>query len=159
MALTDSKGGVPAKKHKLHKSNIEMEENEASADRLKDAEAGRFPRHTHKPGGLVREVTNEEELADALKKGWAYDIREVMALEPAEAPTRISQMTVPQAKAFIAEHADDVTKLVEIRGDETTYGNRAEVLKALAEAEDNVGTPKAPKAPAAPKTAKTAKKK
>lgn len=156
--LQNLPGSVAPRKHKLNRSNIEREEN----DKMAEVRAARihydFPAMYHKPGGLWKEVKNREEADAAEEKGWYADIRDVPGLEAAETPERISQMTVTQAEAFVAAHAQDAAKLAEIEADETSHGNRAAVLALIEEAKDNFGGPvkKAPKA-AAPAKAKAKK--
>ncbi len=143
--VQDIPGGVPPRKHKLHRSNIEQEENEMMTEKRLAGIKETFPMHVYKTGGITRIVKSDDELQAALAKGWYDDIRKVPELEPTEEPDRASRMTVKQALAFITEHANDAAKLVEIRADEETHGRRKAVLDALAEAEDNFGA-KAPKA-------------
>lgn len=135
-------GSVPPKKHKLERNNIEREENDKMMEKRLSGQIDKFPMHTHKVGGLVREVTSEEELADALSKGWKADIRDVVEAKPKTAPTKISEMTEKQAKAFLAEHADSGAKLAEILADEQAHGARSKVLKLIEEAADALGAPK-----------------
>lgn len=137
--VTQTGAGVPPRRHKLHRSNIEQEENEMMQERRQRGEFYKYPQVLHKVGGLSREVKNDQECADALAKGWKEDIRDVEELEPSEAPTRINHMTIAQALAFVETHKADAAKLVELRADEQTNGNRKKVLDALADAEDSFG--------------------
>ena len=142
--LQDIAGAVPPRKHKLHRNNIEQEENEKMTEQRIAGIRIKFPMHVHKVGGMVREVLNDQQLEDALAKGWKEDIRQVEELEPQEAPDRVSRMTPTQAAAFIAEHAGSAEKLVEIKADEEAHGNRPKVIALINEAQDNFGSkPKA----------------
>lgn len=137
--VTNTGAGVSPRRHKLHKNNVEQEENEMMAERRQRGEFYKYPQVLHKVGGLSREVKSDEEFQDAIAKGWKEDPNEVIDVEGQEAPERVSHMTVKQALAFIEEHKGNAAKLVEIRADEVTGGNRAKVLEALAVAEDNFG--------------------
>lgn len=153
MGLSNSPGGVDPKRHKLHRNSLEIETNDAMAEKRRLGQIERFPMHVHKAGGLVREVKDEADLADAEAKGWAT-LQEVMA-ESHDAPdaTKVSQMSIPQALAFIAE-AKTAAELVEIEADEIAHGSRADVLAALAAAKDAVPAPKKAKPAAKPATKK-----
>lgn len=136
MPLSDMPGAVSPRKHKLERNNIEREVNEAEAERRRVEGPQKFPMHVHKAGGLVRNVTTEEELAAAVAKGWLEDIRDVEAPEPEDAPTMVSRMTLSQAKDFIAANRTDAAFLVAQRADESVHGNRAAVLALLDAAAD-----------------------
>lgn len=152
MALRNTPGGVAPRRHKLELSNIEQAENSTMTEKRLAGIKERFPMHVHKAGGLVRQVENDDELANALSKGWAEDIRDVLGSpELSEDVTKVSQMTVPQALEFIAAHGADAAFLVEQDADERAHGSRAQVLAALAEAADAVPAPKSTKKPATPK--------
>lgn len=140
--LQDLPGAVPKSKHKLHRSNIEQEENEMIAERQRAGIFFKYPETLYKPGKLERQVMSDEEFDDAIAKGWktakqlhAGEVEELQT----DAPDRINQMTVKQALAFIADHKTDAAKLVQMRADEQMGGNRKAVLDALAEAEDGFG--------------------
>lgn len=137
--VANLKGGVPIHQHRPNKSNIEQLENEQAFERKQAMGFQKFPMHVHKQGGLVREVQDEDDLTDALEKGWHEDIRSVPETEPKGDPTKVSQMTIKQAKTFIA--AAPIDQLVEIEQDETLHGHRAEVMKFIAEAKDAAGAP------------------
>jgi len=141
--VTNTGAGVAPRRHKLHRNNVEQEENDMMQERRQRGEFYKYPEDLYKPGGLVRRVDNDEQFADAVAKGWmtAQQLHngEVEPLEPAEAPTRVHHMTVKQALAHIEAHKNDAAKLVEIRADEQTNGNRKAVLEALADAEDSFG--------------------
>lgn len=145
--LQNLPGSVPPRKHKLHRSNIEQEENERMTEKRLAGVFEKFPMHTHKAGGLVRIVENEDQLADALAKGWKADIREVA--QPLAMPERISEMTVAQADEFIRSHAGNAAKVSEMIADEQSHGNRAAVMALLEAAADAIDAPS--KAPDVPK--------
>lgn len=140
--VSNSPGAVPPRKHKLHRSNIEQEANDANAEHKAKGKQD-FPWTLHKQAGLSKEVHNQQQYDDAMAKGWYDDVRNVPSIEPVEAPTRINHMTTDQAFAFIRAHANDPVKLMEIEHDERTAGNRAKVLAAIEEAKDNIGAPMA----------------
>ncbi len=158
MALHDLPGSTPKARMKANKSNLEQAENEANAEKKQLGGFDKFPMHVHKPGGLVREVTNEDDLADALAKGWYDDLHTMPQPESSEVPTQVNHMTLAQAKKLIAKA--DTAELVAIEQDEISHGSRADVLALIAAAKDNIGGGKpAPKAKAKAKAAKTPKKK
>lgn len=135
--VANLKGGVPIRQHRPNKSNIEQAENEANFERRQAMGFQKYPMHVHKPGGLVREVKDDADLADAMAKGWYEDVREVPETAPTEEPTKVSQMTVAQAKKFIAKVP--ITALPEIEQDEMAHGHRAEVMQFIADAKDAAG--------------------
>lgn len=145
--LQNLPGSVAPRAHKLHRSNIEQEENEKMAERRQARIFYDFPMAVYKMGGLTKDVQNADELEAAKEKGWYADVRDVPTLEPLEAPTHVSQMTVTQAAAFLAEHAQDAAKLAEIEADEASHGNRAQVLALINEAKDNFGAKAKPAQP------------
>lgn len=156
--LQDLEGAVPARKHKLNRSNIEQEANEAMMDKRLAGHVEKFPMQVHKVGGLVRRVKTEDDLADALAKGWKADIREV-ASQDAVMPEKAHQMTLAQVKAHVKAAAGDGVKLAEILADEQAHGNRAAVLKVIMDAADAVGAPSKSAKPSAAKKAARAKRK
>lgn len=144
MPLHDLPGSDKKGKFKIQKSNLEQEQNETNAE-MKTRGFPKYPMHVHKQGGLVREVANDDDLADALAKGWYDDIRNVPSLEPKGDPNSITGMTVAQAKKALAKAT--VEELIAFEADEAAHGARADVMAAIAEAKDNIGGGKpAPKA-------------
>lgn len=111
-----------------------LDEKETKASKARGFQ--KFPMAVHKQNGLTKEVADEAGLEDALSKGWFEDIRHVPADEGAAEPTKVSEMTVEQAVAFVAQAS--VTELVVIEADEASHGNRAPVLTAIEAAKDNV---------------------
>ncbi len=151
------KGGIDIRRHKANRSNLEQAENESNAERK--VENGnvpvKFPMHVHKPGGLVKNVENEDDLSAALAKGWYEDIRQVPVDEPTEDPTSISEMTLAQgAKALKGATA---AELAAFEADEASHGNRPKMIALIEEAKDNLGADK-PKKPAAAKKPAATKK-
>lgn len=143
--LQNLEGGVPPREHEIELNNIEQKENKKMMARRLRGEFFKYPQILHKQGGLTKTVQDDEQFEAAIANGWYDDIRNVPELEPAEAPTQISHMTIAQALAFVDEHAANPVKLAEIEADETAHGNRAVVIKALEDAKDAVGTPRAAK--------------
>lgn len=145
-SVSNSRGGVAPRKHKLNRSNIEQAENDQMMERRLRGEKVLYPWVLHKVGGLTKTVTHDDEYRAALANGWYDDIRKVPTLAPTAPPTQISHMTITQALAFVVDHADDPVKLAEIEADELAHGHRAAVVQALDAAKDAVGSPKANKA-------------
>lgn len=142
--LQDLAGAVPPWKHKLQRSNLEQAANEAMNEKRMAGIVEKFPMQVHKAGGLVRRVKTEDDLADALAKGWKEDIREVASHE-APMPEKAHQMTVAQMKAKVKAAAGDGAALVALLKDEQAHGNRAEVVQIIMAAADALDAPKAPK--------------
>ena len=156
--LQDLQGSVPARKHKLNRSNIEQEANEAMMDKRLAGHVEKFPMQVHKAGGLVRRVKTEDDLADALAKGWKADIRAVSSQEAAM-PEKAHQMTVAQVKTQVKAAAGDGAKLAALLADEQAHGNRAAVVQIIMDAADAVGAPSKSAKPSAAKKAASAKRK
>lgn len=136
-------------------STLEQAQNKKNKKFLQENGFQKFPMAVYKPGGLHKRVEDEAGLADALKKGWYEDWREVPSDGPTEEPTHVSGMTLAQAKPFIAKAT--ASELAVIEADEASHGNRPAVMKLIDEAKDAVGAP--PKAAAkAAKPKKPAKK-
>lgn len=158
--LQDLPNSVRPNKHKLERNNVERAVNDEMMEKRLAGQFEKFPMHTHKAGGLVRRVENEDELQDALSKGWKADIREIEVAEPTTQPEHVNHMTVKQAEAFIKAHGSDGAKLAEMLQDETSHGNRAAVVALITKAADALGAPKSSKTAEKPaKAAKTPKKK
>lgn len=160
--IANLKGGVPIHKHRPNKSNIELAENEANFERRQEMGKEKFPMHVYKPGKpgqpLVREVKDDDDLEDAVAKGWYDDVRDVPEPVGREEPTKVSQMTVKQAKVFVGKAK--IEELADIEMDEQLHGNRADVMAFINEAKDAAGSKsKAAKAPKAKAAKATPKKK
>lgn len=151
MALKDNDGSVPKERmsEMAEPSNLERAEERANRARQAGGKI-KFPMHVHKANGLVKEVTNEDQLADAVGKGWYEDIRDVPDSAPKADPTKISEMTPAQAAKFL-EAADDAD-LMAIEADEQSHGNRPKVLELIEARKDAAGGGKP-----APKKAKAKK--
>lgn len=123
----------------VEETNIQKKENKASQARGFQP----FPMHVHKPNGLVREVTDDADLADALAKGWYDDIRKVPTDAVTPAPERISAMTILQAAKAVAAATPE--QLAAFEADERQHaGGRDAVLALIAEAKDAVSTATTP---------------
>lgn len=145
---------VPIDQHKAEESNLERKQN-AAADAHRRKGPQKFPMHVHKAAGLYREVQNEDDLADALRKGWKADIREVDVPEPEGVDTSLI-FNMPIGKALKHVKAAPIEELAKIEADELAHGARAKVMAAIAEAKDNA---KPTKAAAKSETAAAPKKK
>lgn len=161
--MQDLPNSVRPNKHKLERNNVERAVNDEMMEKRLAGQFEKFPMHVHKAGGLVREVKDEDELQDALSKGWKADIRDIEVAEPTTMPEHVNHMTVKQAEAFIKEHGSSGEKLAEMLRDETSHGNRATVVALINAAADALEAPKpsktAEKPAKAAKAAKTPKKK
>lgn len=158
---TDYPGFEAAQKiedHKAEESSLERRENKAADLRRRQA-FQKFPMHVHKPAGLWREVTNEDDLADALRKGWVDDVRKLPADELEDGDEgKIFNLPIKQAIALVKGATAE--ELAAIEADEAAHGGRAKVLEAIAAAKDAIVVPKAkPAKVEAPKPAKAAGKK
>jgi hypothetical protein len=144
---------VDIEDHVAEESNLERRENKR-ADARRRQGIQKFPMHVHKPEGLHRVVENDDDLADALRKGWKADIRECLAPESDQVAEgdENSIFNLPIKKALKRVKED----LAKLEADEANHGARADVMAAIAVAKDNA-KPAAKAAPA--KAAKTAKAK
>jgi hypothetical protein len=134
MALDNSTGSVPKEKHRLELSNLEQRTNEAQREKVALEGKQKFPMHVHKPGGLYKQVENEDELAAALGKGWVEDLHSIV--NAARETDNVSEMTLEQAAAAIQSASAE--ELAAIEAKEVAGGARPKVIALINEAKDNI---------------------
>lgn len=138
MPVTPNTGDSPDD-FQVEEHNLQKAENKASKARGFE----KFPMCLHKPGGLTKEVHDEDALQAALAQGWYADVRDVPVDDEDAVPELVSEMTPEQAAPVIA--AADAKALAAIEKDELSHAKRADVLALISDAKDRLKPAKKPK--------------